>query len=81
MIFLQQAGHNRHAHICESLELFAAEVMPEFKAEVAEREARKAKELAPYIAAAMARKKWMKPLEPEEIPIVRASAAKAGPGR
>ena len=81
VIFLQQAGHNRHGHICEALELFAAEVMPEFKAEVAEREARKAKELAPHIEAAMGRKKWMTPLEPEEIPIVRASAAKAGPGR
>jgi alkanesulfonate monooxygenase SsuD/methylene tetrahydromethanopterin reductase-like flavin-dependent oxidoreductase (luciferase family) len=42
VIFLQQAGRNRHEHICESLELFAAEVMPEFKAEVAAREARKA---------------------------------------
>src|SRR5690349_15060911 len=38
VIFLQQAGRNRHEHICESLELFAAEVMGEFKAEVAERE-------------------------------------------
>ena len=30
MILLNQAGRNRHEHICESLELFAAEVMPEF---------------------------------------------------
>jgi len=81
VIFLQQAGHNRHAHICEALELFAAEVMPEFQAEVAEREAKKAKELAPHIETALARKRWMKPLAPDEIPIVRASAAKAGPGR
>ena len=81
MIFLQQAGRNKHEHICESLELFAAEVMPEFKAEVAEREAKKAAELAPYIEAAMARKHWMQPLAPEDVPVVRASAAKAGPGR
>jgi len=33
------------------------------------------------IQAALARKTRMKPLEPEEIPIVRASVAKAGPGR
>ena len=26
-----QAGKNSHEHICESLELFAKEVMPEFK--------------------------------------------------
>ena len=77
MIFLQQAGRNRHEHICEALELFAAEVMPDFKAEVAEREAKKAAELAPYIEAAMARKRWMAPLEDHEIPVVPASRAKA----
>ena len=81
VIFLQQAGRNKHEHICEALELFAAEVMPEFKAEAAEREARKARDLAPYLEAAMARKKWMPALAPEDVPIVRASAAKAGPGR
>jgi alkanesulfonate monooxygenase SsuD/methylene tetrahydromethanopterin reductase-like flavin-dependent oxidoreductase (luciferase family) len=32
IILLNQAGRNVHAHICESLELFAAEVMPEFHA-------------------------------------------------
>ena len=32
MILLNQAGRNRHEHICEALELFAAEVMPEFHA-------------------------------------------------
>ena len=77
VIFLQQAGRNKHAHICESLELFAAEVMGEFKAHVAEREARKAADLAPYIAAAMARKVWMKPLADHEIPVVPASRKKA----
>src|SRR3954453_520734 len=30
VIFVLQAGPNRHEHICESLELFAAEVLPEF---------------------------------------------------
>jgi len=77
VIFLQQAGRNRHDHICESLELFAAEVMPAFKAEVAAREAKKAEELAPYIAAALQRKRWMKPLAADEIPVVRASAERA----
>ena len=32
VILLNQAGRNRHEHICEALELFAAEVMPEFHA-------------------------------------------------
>src|SRR5271154_4680796 len=62
VIFLQQAGRNRHDHICDALELFAAEVMPAFKAEAAAREARKAEELAPHIAAALKRKTWMRPL-------------------
>ncbi len=31
VVFIQQAGLNRHEHICESLELFASRVMPEFK--------------------------------------------------
>lgn len=30
IILLNQAGNNTHEHICESLELFANEVMPEF---------------------------------------------------
>jgi alkanesulfonate monooxygenase SsuD/methylene tetrahydromethanopterin reductase-like flavin-dependent oxidoreductase (luciferase family) len=77
VIFLQQAGRNKHEHICESLELFAAEVMPEFKVEAAEREAAKAAELAPFIEAAMARKDWMKPLAEHEIPVVPASRPRA----
>jgi 3-hydroxyanthranilate 3,4-dioxygenase len=32
VILLNQAGKNTHEHICESLELFAHEVMPEFHA-------------------------------------------------
>jgi alkanesulfonate monooxygenase SsuD/methylene tetrahydromethanopterin reductase-like flavin-dependent oxidoreductase (luciferase family) len=77
VIFLQQAGRNRHDHICEALQLFAAEVMPAFKAQAAAREARKAQELAPYIAAALERKAWMKPLADDEIPVVKASVERA----
>lgn len=73
VIFLQQAGRNRHGAICEALELFAAKVMPAFKAKVDAREAKKAAELAPYIAAALARKPKMHPLGDHEIPLVKAS--------
>jgi hypothetical protein len=31
VILLNQAGKNSHEHICDSLELFAKEVMPEFR--------------------------------------------------
>ncbi|MGH6986646.1 MAG: LLM class flavin-dependent oxidoreductase [Caulobacteraceae bacterium] len=69
--FIQQAGRNRHEHICEALELFAGEVMGEFKAREAERLARKNEELAPFIEKAMARKEWMKaPKDSEIAPVV-----------
>ena len=77
VIFLQQAGKNRHDHICESLNLFAAEVMGDFKADAAAREAAKAADLAPHLAAAMTRKRWMAPLAQADVPVVRASVAKA----
>ncbi len=70
--FIQQAGMNKHEHIIESLELFAAEVMGEFKAREAEREAKKMAELAPYIEKAMARKIRMKELADDEIPTFMA---------
>ena len=73
IIFLQQAGRNSHAQICESLNLFADEVLPEFKDKEAERQARKAEELKPYIEAALKRKKYMPELADDEIPPVRAS--------
>jgi alkanesulfonate monooxygenase SsuD/methylene tetrahydromethanopterin reductase-like flavin-dependent oxidoreductase (luciferase family) len=53
IIFVQQSGTNRHEHICDSLELFAAKVMPEFHAEEAERQRRKQAELAPYKGASV----------------------------
>jgi alkanesulfonate monooxygenase SsuD/methylene tetrahydromethanopterin reductase-like flavin-dependent oxidoreductase (luciferase family) len=46
VILLNQAGKNTHEHICESLELFAREVMPEFHDRIAEQDAWKAKVLA-----------------------------------
>jgi alkanesulfonate monooxygenase SsuD/methylene tetrahydromethanopterin reductase-like flavin-dependent oxidoreductase (luciferase family) len=73
LIFIQQAGRNQHEHICESLELFAEQVMPEFHAGEAERLAAKEAELAPYIEAALARKQWMQPLAEDEIPVTPAA--------
>jgi len=70
--FIQQAGMNKHEHICESLELFASEVMPEFKAREAEREAKKIEELAPYIEAALARKQFMPMPDDKDIPVYPA---------
>jgi alkanesulfonate monooxygenase SsuD/methylene tetrahydromethanopterin reductase-like flavin-dependent oxidoreductase (luciferase family) len=49
MIFVMQAGNNRHDHICEAMELFAAEVMPEFKERQPEIDAAKQERLAPAL--------------------------------
>ncbi len=75
-VFIQQGGRNKHEHICESLELFAAEVMPEFKAREAERAVAKAAELAPYVEKAMARKQRMAALKDSEIPVYVALGRK-----
>lgn len=70
LILLQQSGNYRHEHICESLELFGAEVMPQFKERDKERTTEKRARLAPDIARALRR---MPPLEPlKEVPGVEA---------
>ncbi|MGZ5829295.1 MAG: LLM class flavin-dependent oxidoreductase [Xanthobacteraceae bacterium] len=72
IIFVQQGGNNRHEHICESLELFASAVQPEFRVREPKRLAEKKRELAPYIAAALARKSKMTPIAERDIPQVDA---------
>ena len=70
--FIQQGGRNKHEHICEALELFASDVMPEFKEKEIQREKEKMEELEPYLKQAMKRKKWMAELKDDEIPDVEA---------
>ena len=61
-MFLLQSGGNKHEHICEALELFATDVMPEFRAREIAREKHKQEELAPSIEKAMAPKWAMPPM-------------------
>ncbi len=70
--FIQQGGRNRHEHICEALDLFARDVMPEFKEREAERQMIKREALAPFVEQAMARKVRMRELADDEIPTVVA---------
>jgi len=70
--FIQQGGNNKHEHICEALELFASDVMPEFKERAEERERQKLEELAPYLERAMERKERMAELRDDEIPVYEA---------
>jgi alkanesulfonate monooxygenase SsuD/methylene tetrahydromethanopterin reductase-like flavin-dependent oxidoreductase (luciferase family) len=72
VVFIQQGGRNEHGHICEALELFARSVMPEFQARESARAAAKERDLAPYVAKAMARKRYMPALADADIPVFTA---------
>jgi alkanesulfonate monooxygenase SsuD/methylene tetrahydromethanopterin reductase-like flavin-dependent oxidoreductase (luciferase family) len=56
IVFVLQAGNNRHEDICHSLELFGERVIPEFAARADEREREKMERLAPAIERALARR-------------------------
>jgi alkanesulfonate monooxygenase SsuD/methylene tetrahydromethanopterin reductase-like flavin-dependent oxidoreductase (luciferase family) len=56
VIFVLQAGPNRHDHICESLELFARRVLPEFARDREQKEQAKAQRLAGAVERALARR-------------------------
>jgi alkanesulfonate monooxygenase SsuD/methylene tetrahydromethanopterin reductase-like flavin-dependent oxidoreductase (luciferase family) len=82
VIFVLQAGPNRHEDICESLELFASRVMPAFESGRAEREAAKAEQLAPAVERALARREPAREAPPgyvidEAAELARASRAPA----
>jgi alkanesulfonate monooxygenase SsuD/methylene tetrahydromethanopterin reductase-like flavin-dependent oxidoreductase (luciferase family)/putative sterol carrier protein len=73
VIFLLQAGRNRHDHICESIELFASEVMPEFAERADADDAARAERFAPAIEAALARREQPSPVDPEYAIVPTAS--------
>jgi hypothetical protein len=66
-----QAGKNKHEDICESLEIFGKEVLPEFKERDDKQVAAKAKRLEPVIEQAMARKANDEPKMPDDY-VMRA---------
>lgn len=55
LILLQQCGNYAQEHVCASLELLGARVLPDFQERAEAREREKAHELEPYIAAAYER--------------------------
>jgi alkanesulfonate monooxygenase SsuD/methylene tetrahydromethanopterin reductase-like flavin-dependent oxidoreductase (luciferase family)/predicted lipid carrier protein YhbT len=56
VIFVAQAGRNRHEHICEALELFGAQVLPRFADGRETKEAAKRDRLAAAVERAVARR-------------------------
>jgi alkanesulfonate monooxygenase SsuD/methylene tetrahydromethanopterin reductase-like flavin-dependent oxidoreductase (luciferase family) len=73
LIFVSQAGRNRHEHICESMELFARRVLPEFAERAESRDRVKEERLAATKAAALARRPPARSLaEPFAVPALPA---------
>ena len=68
VVFIQQAGANLHEDICESLELFAERVLPDFKARDAAHVAKKNERVAEATERAESRKPTLTSLT--EIPTV-----------
>ena len=64
VIFLAQAGRTRHEHICESLELFARTVMPEFVDREPAREKEKGERIGEALEAAIAKKAPPRTVDP-----------------
>ncbi|MHB8438808.1 MAG: LLM class flavin-dependent oxidoreductase [Acidimicrobiales bacterium] len=56
LIFVSQAGRNHHEDVCESMELFARAVMPEFHERAEEIEREKEARLGPAVDAALRRR-------------------------
>ncbi|MEK6272655.1 MAG: LLM class flavin-dependent oxidoreductase [Actinomycetota bacterium] len=88
VIFVSQAGANRHEHICESLELFAADVLPRFAERAPERERAKGERLAGSVERALARRARPHVADPDyvvkadgEPKPARAEGAARGAGR
>jgi alkanesulfonate monooxygenase SsuD/methylene tetrahydromethanopterin reductase-like flavin-dependent oxidoreductase (luciferase family) len=86
VMFVMQAGNNRHEHICESIELFAREVLPRFADCREQKEAAKADRLAAAVDKALARRAGPRALPvpyqiDEEAEVAAAGRPARGPAR
>src|SRR3954454_9240469 len=64
MIFVLQAGPNKHEHICEAIELFGEHVLPDFAVRADAHDAEVDPRLAPAIDAALARRAGPREVDP-----------------
>jgi alkanesulfonate monooxygenase SsuD/methylene tetrahydromethanopterin reductase-like flavin-dependent oxidoreductase (luciferase family) len=65
LIFVSQAGRNQHDHICESLDLFAREVLPEFAERADAADKAHDERLAGAVASALARREPARQVDPD----------------
>jgi alkanesulfonate monooxygenase SsuD/methylene tetrahydromethanopterin reductase-like flavin-dependent oxidoreductase (luciferase family) len=73
VVFISQAGNNKHEDICSSLNLFGKEVLSEFKEREQQIAKKKAERLAPIIENAMKRKPEVKAPKQDGPTIVTAA--------
>jgi len=71
VIFVLQAGRNKHEHVCESLELFASRVLPKFAGKADARDAAKRERLAAACEKALARRPPARSAQPDYVVTVR----------
>jgi alkanesulfonate monooxygenase SsuD/methylene tetrahydromethanopterin reductase-like flavin-dependent oxidoreductase (luciferase family) len=85
VIFVLQAGPNRHEHICEALELFGERVIPRFAEGREEREREKAGRLSGALERALARREPAREAPPgytiDEPAELERAARSRGDGR
>jgi alkanesulfonate monooxygenase SsuD/methylene tetrahydromethanopterin reductase-like flavin-dependent oxidoreductase (luciferase family) len=77
VILVAQSGGNQHEHVCESLELFAKEVLPEFAEVAEENEAAKRDRLAEACERAVARRPPPRDADPEYVVMPQGEPAPA----
>ncbi len=82
VMFVMQAGRTSHEHICEALELFGAEVAPEFAARAGDVDAAREERLGGAVQAALARRPPARVLDQVEpvSPLAGGPQRRASPG-
>ncbi|HJT37548.1 MAG TPA: LLM class flavin-dependent oxidoreductase [Actinomycetota bacterium] len=81
VIFVLQAGRNKHEHVVESLNLFAQRVMPAFAAAADAVEAAKRERLTGAVERALARRAPARAPQPDYIVTVRDEGRRGTTGR
>src|SRR5205823_14550438 len=79
VIFVSQAGRNRHEHICESLELFGKEVLPRFAEEAEDRDGAKRERLSEAVERALARREPARTADPTYLVTSQGEPSAAPP--
>lgn len=67
LLLVGQGGDVEHEHVCESIELFAEEVMPELHEGEEERRRKRMQELEPYVEEAFERKEQVEDVDRDDV--------------